>query len=108
MGSFTIRTAPAGSFCGCSVTFRSGRSTRWVSDVLPTPPSVNLSAVQNPVGAVIGIAPDFRAGYAQQFNLMLQHEVAPLQTVIKAAYVGNLGRRIGTSFNLNLPVPGPG
>jgi hypothetical protein len=79
-----------------------------VSDGFPDPPTVNLAAGQNPVGAVIGIAPDFRAGYAQQFNLMVQHEITRFQTVVKAAYVGNLGRRLGTSFNLNVPVPGPG
>ncbi len=27
--------------------------------------------------------------------------------MIKAAYVGNLGRRLGTTFDLNQPVPGP-
>ena len=79
-----------------------------VSDGFPAAPVVDLKAGANPVGAVIGVAPDFRSSYAQQFNMMLQHEIAPLQTVVKAAYVGNLGRRIGTSFNLNLPVPGPG
>jgi len=79
-----------------------------VSDGFPAAPVVDLKAGANPVGAVIGVAPDFRSSYAQQFNMMLQHEIAPWQTVIKAAYVGNLGRRIGTSFNLNLPVPGPG
>jgi hypothetical protein len=79
-----------------------------VSDGFPAPPIVDLTAGQNPSGAVIGIAPNFRAGYAQQFNLMLQHEIAPFQTVLKAAYVGNLGRRLGTPFNLNQPVPGPG
>ena len=79
-----------------------------VSDGFPAPPNVDLTAGQNPVGAVIGIAPDFRAGYAQQFNLMVQHEITSFQTVVKAAYVGNLGRRLGTSFNLNQPAPGPG
>src|SRR6185436_748768 len=68
----------------------------------------DFASAKSPVGAVIGIAPDFRSAYAQQYNLMVQHEVAPIQTVIKAAFVGNLGRRLGTPFNLNQPRPGPG
>jgi TonB dependent receptor-like, beta-barrel len=79
-----------------------------VSDGFPAPPTVNFASAKNPGGAVIGIAPDFRAGYAEQYNLMVQHEIAPLQTIVKAAFVGNLGRRLGTPFNLNQPVPGPG
>jgi len=79
-----------------------------VSDGFPAPPTVDFSAAKRPSGAVIGVAPDFRSAYAQQYNLMVQHEIAPIQTVFKAAFVGNLGRRLGTSLNLNQPRPGPG
>jgi hypothetical protein len=78
-----------------------------VSDGFPAPPTVNFAAADNPTGSVIGIFPHFRSAYAQQYNFTLEHEIAPWQTVIKLAYVGNLGRRLGTTFNLNQPVPGP-
>ena len=64
-----------------------------VSDGFPDPPVVNFESAKNPTGGVIGVAKDFRSSYAQQFNLTLQHEIAPWQLLIKAAYVGNLGRR---------------
>ncbi|MGH9718762.1 MAG: TonB-dependent receptor domain-containing protein, partial [Bryobacteraceae bacterium] len=72
------------------------------------PPTVNFESSKNPTGGVIGIAPDFRSAYAQQFNLGVQYEIAPWQLIVKAAYVGNLGRRLGTTFDLNQPEPGPG
>ena len=56
---------------------------------------------------MIGISPDFRSGYAEQYNLMVEHEIAPWQTLVKAAYVGNLGRRLGTTIDLNQPTPSP-
>src|SRR5262249_37033115 len=57
-------------------------------------------------GAVIGVDPDFRSAYAQQYNVSVQHEIAPAQLIVKAAFVGNVGRRLGTTFNLNQPEPG--
>ncbi|HWB98016.1 MAG TPA: carboxypeptidase regulatory-like domain-containing protein [Bryobacteraceae bacterium] len=78
-----------------------------VSDGFPAPPTVNLAAADNPSGSVVGIFPHFKSGYAQQYNLTVEHEIAPWHTIIKAAYVGNLGRRLGTTLNLNQPVPGP-
>lgn len=79
-----------------------------VSDGFPTPPVVDFASAKNPAGSVIGISPTFRSGYAQQFNLSVQHEIAPLQLVLKGAYVGNLGRFLGTTYNLNQPIPGTG
>ncbi len=63
-----------------------------VSDGFPDPPTVNFEAAKKPSGGVIGVAPNFRSAYAQQYNLTVEHEVAPWQTLFKAAYVGNLGR----------------
>ena len=57
---------------------------------------------------MIGIIPTFRSAYAQQFNLTLEREIAPAHLLLKAAYVGGLGRRLGTTFNDNQPIPGPG
>ena len=33
--------------------------------------------------------------------------MAPWQMIFKAAYVGNLGRRLGTTIDLNQPTPSP-
>src|SRR5207245_54219 len=79
-----------------------------VSDGLPPPPSVNFESAKNPAGGVIGIFPGYKSAYVQQFNFTVEHEIAPWQMLIKTAYVGNLGRRLGTSFNPNQPIPGPG
>ena len=79
-----------------------------VSDGFPPAPTPDFSTALNPAGSVIGVASNFRSAYAQQFNLTLEHEIAPAHVLLKAAYVGNLGRRLGTTFNLNQPVPGPG
>src|SRR5262249_53674359 len=79
-----------------------------VSDGFPPTPVVDLSVANNPTGNVIAIPGDFKQAYAEQFNLTVEKEVAPIQSLVRVAYVGNLGRRLGNSFNLNQPVPGPG
>jgi hypothetical protein len=79
-----------------------------VSAGLPPNPGVNLAVANNPTGSVIGIPGNFKQAYAEQFNLTLEQEVAPWKTLFKLAYVGNLGRRLGTAWNPNQPVPGPG
>src|SRR4030095_9922117 len=68
---------------------------------------VDFAAAKNPSGAVIGVFPHFRSAYAEQYNLTVEHEIAPWQTLFKAAYVGNLGRRLGTTIDLNQPTPSP-
>src|SRR5262245_55885465 len=81
--------------------------TRRVSDgFLPIPP-LDLRLADNPSGSVIGVDPNYRPGYAEQFNLTIQHEL-PSSLLLKASYVGNLGRHLDTSFNLNQAVPGAG
>jgi hypothetical protein len=77
-----------------------------VSDGFPPPPTVNFDAVKNPTGGVVGVAPDFRAARVRQYNVNIQHEIVPWQLVLKAAYVGNVGSRLGTTFDLNQPEPG--
>ncbi len=81
---------------------------RRVSDGFPPPPVVDYDSAKNPSGGVIGVFPRFTSSYAQQFNLGVQHEIAPWQLIVKASVVGNLGRRLGTTLDLNQPVPGPG
>jgi Carboxypeptidase regulatory-like domain/TonB dependent receptor len=79
-----------------------------ISDGFPRAPVPNFDGLSNPSGSAIGVIPTFRSAYAQQFNLTVEREIAPANLLIKAAYVGNLGRRLGTTYNLNQPVPGPG
>ena len=79
-----------------------------VSDGLPPNPGVNFAVANNPTGNVIGIPANFRQAYAEQFNVTVEQEVAPWKTLLKLAYVGNLGRRLGTGWNPNQPVPGAG
>ena len=79
-----------------------------VSDGFPPPPEVDFNSVRNPFGGVIGVDPNFRSARAHQYNVSVQHEIAPWQLIVKAAYVGNVGRRLGTTFDLNQPEPGPG
>jgi hypothetical protein len=79
-----------------------------VSDGFPPPPTVNFDAVSNPTGGVVGVDPNFRSARVQQYNVNIQHEIAPWQLVVKAAYVGNIGSRLGTTFDLNQPEPGAG
>jgi hypothetical protein len=81
--------------------------TRRVSDGFPTIPPLSLAFADNPSGSVIGVDPDYQPGYAQQFNLTVEHEL-PSSLLLKASYVGNLGRHLDTAYNLNQAVPGSG
>ena len=77
------------------------------SDGFPPEPTIDFAAAKNPSGAVLGVFPHFRPSYVQQFNLTIEHEITPWQLLLKAGYVGNLGRRLDTTLNLNQPIPGP-
>ena len=79
-----------------------------VSDGFPDPPTVNFDSVKNPTGGVIGVDPNFRSARAQQYNISVQHEIAPWQLIVKAAFVGNSGSRLGTTYDLNQPDLGAG
>lgn len=81
---------------------------RRVSDGLPPIPNLTFeSAVANPVGSFLGVDPNFRSGIAQQYNLQIQQQL-PKELVFKVGYVGNMGRRLDSSYNFNQPIPGPG
>jgi len=77
------------------------------SDGFPPEPTVDFAAAKNPSGAVLGIFPQFRPSYVQQYNLTVEHEITEWLLLLKAGYVGNLGRRLDTTYNLNQPIPGP-
>ena len=79
-----------------------------VSNGFPATPTINLAVANNPSGNVIGVPGNFKQAYAEQYNLTIEHEVRPISTLFKFAYVGNLGRRLGTGWNPNQAVPGSG
>ena len=81
--------------------------TRRVSDGFPTIPPLDLALADNPSGSVIGVDPNYQPGYAEQFNLTVEQEL-PAATLIKLSYVGNIGKHLDTTFNLNQAVPGTG
>ncbi|HKD08888.1 MAG TPA: carboxypeptidase regulatory-like domain-containing protein [Bryobacteraceae bacterium] len=75
---------------------------------LPPNPGINFGVADMPTGNVIGIPGNIKQAYAEQFNFTIEQEVAPWKTLFKIATVGNVGRRLGTAWNPNQPVPGPG
>jgi Carboxypeptidase regulatory-like domain/TonB dependent receptor len=77
-----------------------------VSQGFPTLPTVNFALAANPNGAQSSIAPAFRPSYAEQFNLGVEQEVPSLNMVLKLLGVGNLGRRIYNTYNINQAIPG--
>ncbi len=75
---------------------------------LPPIPSLDFAVVSNnPVGNFLSVPANYRPAHAMQYNLGIQEQL-PGNTVVKAAYVGNLGRHLDVNFNYNQPVPGPG
>ncbi|HEV2272641.1 MAG TPA: TonB-dependent receptor [Acidobacteriaceae bacterium] len=82
-------------------------------DVTPGPtvsqgfPALQPVVIPPPVsGVVSSVSPNFRPSYAEQFNLVLEQEITPLEMVVKLAGVGNLGRRLYNSYNQNQAIPG--
>ena len=83
---------------------------RRVQDGLPPIPALDYATVTgaNQTGAFIAIPADFKSGRIMQLNLQLQHEVSSIGTVFKVGYVGNLGRRLDSTYDYNQVDPGPG
>ena len=79
-----------------------------VAQGLPPNPTLNVASIaNNPTGTWYSIPPNYRNGYAEQFNFGVEREL-PYNIVVKAAYLGNLGRDLDVTYNINQPVPGPG
>jgi hypothetical protein len=80
-----------------------------VSDGLPTFSSVALApTLQPPPGfAVFYIPNDFHEDTAKMWNFGVQRELG-WNTVVDVSYVGTRGSHIFRSFNVNVPMPGPG
>lgn len=81
--------------------------SRTMADGFPTIPALNLALADTPSGSVIGVEPNYQPGYAEQFNLTVEHEL-PSSLLLKASYVGNLGHHLDAVYNLNQAVPGSG
>ena len=78
-----------------------------VSDGFPPLQPINFALAQNPFGVMFAVAPNFRPSYAEQFNLTVEHEIAPAGLLFKTAVVGNLGRHLYNTYNANQAIPGP-
>ena len=68
---------------------------------------MDLALADTPSGSVIGVDPDYQPGYAEQFNLTVEREL-PSALMLKVSYVGNIGKHLDTTYNLNQAVPGSG
>jgi hypothetical protein len=90
-------------------TFPTSSPTRSVSDGLPTFASVPLAeTLQPPTGfAVFYIPNDFHEDTAKMWNAGVQRELG-WHTLLDVSYVGTRGTHIFRSFNVNVPMPGPG
>jgi len=81
---------------------------RRVQDGFDPIPNLDFGVVaNNPVGSMLAVVPDFRSGYMTQYNFQVQQQM-PWETVFKIGYVGNIGRRMDTTWDYNLADPGPG
>jgi hypothetical protein len=77
-----------------------------VVDGFPPLSPLNYNLANSPFGAMFAVDPHFRPSYAEQFNVTVEHEIAPWALVIKTAAVGNLGRHLYNTYNLNQAIPG--
>jgi hypothetical protein len=77
-----------------------------IAQGFPAAPTVNYAQAENPSGSQSSVDPNFRPGYAQQFNLGIEQEFAPLDMVLKVVGVGNLGRALYLPYNANQAIPG--
>ena len=79
-----------------------------VAQGLPPNPSLNVASIaNNPTGTWYSIPSNYKNAYAEQFNFGVEREL-PFNIVLKASYLGNLGRDLDVTYNINQPVPGPG
>lgn len=81
---------------------------RRVQDGLDPIPVLDFNVVAaNPQGGMLAVIPNLRSGYTQQYMFQIQQQL-PKELVFKVGFVGNLGRRLDTTYDFNQPEPGPG
>ncbi|MCC7235396.1 MAG: TonB-dependent receptor [Bryobacterales bacterium] len=73
----------------------------------PIPTLQFETVANNPTGGMLAVTPNFRSGYTPQYNFQIQQQL-PKDLVAKIGFVGNVGRRLDTTYEYNQPVPGPG
>jgi hypothetical protein len=79
-----------------------------VAEGLPPNSTYNeTSIINNPKGSWYSIPHSYRDSYQEQFSFGVERQL-PASMVLKASYVGNLGRHLDYTYNINQPVPGPG
>jgi hypothetical protein len=69
-------------------------------------PAKDIAFPSTPFG-VGAISKDYKPGYVQQWTLSVQRAITNSDTV-EVTYVGTKGTHIGTAYDSNLPVWGPG
>lgn len=102
-----FRQLPFGPINALSIDNNSANPRR-VQDGLPSIPVLDYAVVTgpNPAGTFVSIPEDFKSGRIIQYSFQIQQEVG-FSTVVKAGYVGNLGRRLDNTYNANQAIPGP-
>src|SRR4051812_11274804 len=78
-----------------------------VSDGFLPLQSPNFNDANKPYGSMFAVDPNFRPSAAYQFNLTVEHEIAPWALLVRAAAVGNLGRHLYNTYDANQPIPSP-
>ncbi len=73
-----------------------------LSAPLPVPVASSPTAL---AGTVHGISQNYRAAYLEQFNLNVEHQFGA--NLVSAGYVGELGRRLNITSNIDLALPAP-
>jgi hypothetical protein len=101
-----FRNAPFGNTVSISPGDITVPANGRVSNGFPPPPALDFSVANNPSGVQFSVDPHLRPSYAEQFNIALEHEISPLQLVLTAATIGNLGRHLYNTYNINQPIPG--
>ncbi len=78
---------------------------RRVSDGLPAIPNLDPAfVVNNPSGGMLAVNPNFRSGYAQQFNLQVQQQL-PYEVIFKVGYVATSAASWTTAMSSTSPSP---
>ena len=77
-----------------------------VRDGFPPLQPINFALASAPFGAMTAVDPHFRPSYAEQFNMTVEHEIAPAALLLRTAFVGNLGRHLYNTYNANQAIPG--
>ena len=117
-GIFWNTPGTAATPCACTGTCRSDRSTASILAISSSAGAsatafqrfrmLDLSLADNPSGSVIGVDPELSARVRRAVQSDASNTSLPRSLLLKTSYVGNIGRHLDTTYNLNQAVPGPG